>query len=132
MTFCVKCGTKLDNGAVFCTGCGTPVQSNVNQGNQLKCVQCGANLDANEIFCTKCGTKVAPKTDEPAQNESQNTQKPAEKIICAGCSKELEPDWVICPFCNKKPKRTTCSKCGKKLDQKWVVCPYCNTAIEEE
>ena len=64
---CPKCGTPIEEGAVFCTGCGVRL-SDVLQPEEPEapaeeepafkfCVSCGEKLPAAAMFCTKCGAK---------------------------------------------------------------------------
>lgn len=45
---------------------------------------------------------------------------------CPACYKPVERDFLICPYCMKK-LRKSCTECGKALKLTWGVCPYCKT-----
>lgn len=45
---------------------------------------------------------------------------------CPACHKPIESDFLICPNCMKK-LRKSCTECGKALKLSWGVCPYCKT-----
>ncbi|MBE0476313.1 MAG: zinc ribbon domain-containing protein [Coriobacteriia bacterium] len=45
---------------------------------------------------------------------------------CPGCHKPVEKDFLICPYCMKK-LRKSCVECGKPLKLAWNVCPFCKT-----
>lgn len=45
---------------------------------------------------------------------------------CPNCFKPIEPDYLICPTCMKKLKKT-CESCGRAIKLSWSVCPYCKT-----
>ena len=45
---------------------------------------------------------------------------------CPACLKPVEPDYLICPYCMKKLKKS-CVNCDKALKLNWQVCPYCKT-----
>lgn len=45
---------------------------------------------------------------------------------CPACYKPVEKDFLICPYCMKK-LRKSCIECEKPLQLKWNVCPYCRT-----
>lgn len=54
---CVNCGNELNEGAMFCAKCGSPVGS----GGQKKvrcCAKCGNELNEGAMFCAKCGLPV--------------------------------------------------------------------------
>lgn len=64
--FCMRCGTKLPDGAKFCFSCGasangtrTPTQS-INSV-QLRCKSCNGVMDVDEdrpiLMCPFCGSK---------------------------------------------------------------------------
>ena len=46
---------------------------------------------------------------------------------CPGCGQRVMPEYVVCPTCHTKLKKT-CTHCGKALQLRWTVCPYCGTA----
>lgn len=60
--FCIKCGSRLDSNAKYCSVCGTPtvlpVISQVPTLNQQFCMRCGNTLIENRNFCPRCGTPV--------------------------------------------------------------------------
>ncbi len=47
---------------------------------------------------------------------------------CPGCARRVEPDWILCPHCHTK-LRKTCHHCGRLLELPWNVCPYCGTPV---
>ena len=78
--YCVNCGTKLDPGAKFCSGCGAAVRSSEPSenippipraisanpatrqqgfaGNILKCPNCGAVISQTTAVCPECGHHI--------------------------------------------------------------------------
>ena len=63
--YCEKCGEKLNEGAMFCHGCGAPItQSDENgrkqsfAGEIVKCPSCGEILSAFEGICPSCGFEL--------------------------------------------------------------------------
>lgn len=46
--------------------------------------------------------------------------------ICPGCSRHIEPDWVVCPHCHTRLKKR-CHQCGRLMELAWNLCPYCAT-----
>ncbi len=63
MRQCEKCGAKIDDSAVFCSGCGARLSEQaaasptVEEG-QKHCSQCGAELGADSKFCKQCGART--------------------------------------------------------------------------
>ncbi len=47
---------------------------------------------------------------------------------CPGCARRVEPDWLVCPHCHTK-LRKTCHHCGRLLELPWNLCPYCGTPV---
>ena len=54
---CTECGHANREGAIFCAGCGQPLQST--------CTVCGAGLPADARFCDACGTAVGGNERRP-------------------------------------------------------------------
>ena len=50
---------------------------------------------------------------------------------CPGCSKVIEPDFSICPFCRYELK-IQCPGCGQELSADWTHCPHCRTTVSSE
>jgi rubredoxin len=50
-----------------------------------------------------------------------------EADVCPGCGQRAMPDYIICPTCHTRLKKT-CLRCGRVLHLRWTVCPYCTTA----
>lgn len=46
--------------------------------------------------------------------------------ICPACSRPVEKDFLICPYCLKKLKKA-CPQCQHALKLNWTICPYCQT-----
>lgn len=49
-----------------------------------------------------------------------------ERSICPGCERHVDEDWMICPTCQTK-LRKSCHECGKLMEIAWNICPYCGT-----
>jgi RNA polymerase subunit RPABC4/transcription elongation factor Spt4 len=45
---------------------------------------------------------------------------------CPGCGSRVRVDYLVCPSCNTKLKKS-CRSCGRPLHLRWNVCPYCGT-----
>jgi RNA polymerase subunit RPABC4/transcription elongation factor Spt4 len=50
----------------------------------------------------------------------------AGRITCPGCSRVVDPDWIVCPSCSTR-LRKPCGGCKRPLELSWVICPYCAT-----
>jgi RNA polymerase subunit RPABC4/transcription elongation factor Spt4 len=69
------------------------------------------------------------ETYEQSLEEEALLQEIEDKRVCPGCSRQVNEDWMICPNCLTKLKKT-CASCGKLMDLPWNVCPYCATPVE--
>jgi hypothetical protein len=66
MAFCSSCGAKLEDGARFCSYCGTQTQqSNYKYrrteeyaGKIIKCPACGSELPSFTAVCPSCGHEI--------------------------------------------------------------------------
>lgn len=61
--FCPNCGSKLPDGAAFCSACGAKTQVSVPG----VCTACGAELPEGAEFCIGCGNAVNPAAPETVQ-----------------------------------------------------------------
>ena len=51
-------------------------------------------------------------------------QEIEDRHTCPECERRVEPDYMLCPWCNAT-LRNRCSVCGNLLNLRWEVCPYC-------
>jgi RNA polymerase subunit RPABC4/transcription elongation factor Spt4 len=49
-----------------------------------------------------------------------------EAALCPGCGRRVKENWLVCPNCHTKLKKT-CHQCGKLMELPWNLCPYCAT-----
>ncbi|MCR5649355.1 MAG: zinc-ribbon domain-containing protein [Oscillospiraceae bacterium] len=83
MSFCIRCGAPLEEGAAFCSSCGARVES------VPACPACGAALEEGAVFCANCGARVAPPVhaeapvfaEEPAPVEEAAPAEPAPALV---------------------------------------------------
>jgi RNA polymerase subunit RPABC4/transcription elongation factor Spt4 len=65
----------------------------------------------------------ALQLEEQALAEEEIIETPTVRP-CPKCGREIEQDFVICPYCRTQFARR-CTGCGKWLRLGWHVCPYC-------
>lgn len=51
-----------------------------------------------------------------------------EDMFCPNCSKLVERDFLICPYCEEKLK-IECPDCNSPLEKDWKACPYCKKIL---
>lgn len=89
MSFCSKCGAKLNEGDRFCFDCGETVSNNANSrkaefdGEVHKCPKCGGTLNSFVTICPSCGyelrgVKIANRVNE-LSIKLQNTKSIEQK-----------------------------------------------------
>ena len=49
-------------------------------------------------------------------------------FLCPDCDYQVEKDFLRCPSCLRKLK-DACGNCSKPLDPDWKICPYCEAEI---
>lgn len=69
--YCPNCGSKLSEGAAFCSACGAKTQTNAPG----VCTACGMALPEGAEFCIGCGAAVHPAVPQPM--ESSRAAAPA-------------------------------------------------------
>jgi RNA polymerase subunit RPABC4/transcription elongation factor Spt4 len=65
--------------------------------------------------------------------EQALTEGPAEVVSrpCPTCGREIELDFVICPYCRTQFARR-CRACQRWLRLGWRVCPYCAEEVSAQ
>ena len=61
---------------------------------------------------------------ERSLEEEALLQDIEERHICPGCKQPIEPDFVLCPVCHTRLRRS-CIHCGRLIHPRWSLCPYC-------
>lgn len=49
-----------------------------------------------------------------------------EAALCPGCGRRVKENWILCPNCHTKLKKT-CLHCNRPMELPWNLCPYCGT-----
>lgn len=61
---------------------------------------------------------------ERALEEEALLQEIEERPACPGCSRTIEPGWILCPYCHTR-LRKRCLDCDSLLELQWNLCPFC-------
>ncbi|MFN2465643.1 MAG: zinc ribbon domain-containing protein [Candidatus Dormibacteria bacterium] len=48
---------------------------------------------------------------------------------CPACGREIEKDFVLCPYCHTRFAKR-CPSCRKSVRLGWTLCPYCAASLE--
>lgn len=68
---------------------------------------------------------------ERSLEEEALLQDLEERPRCAGCSRMVENEWIVCPDCHTQLKRV-CVNCHQGLHLRWNICPYCGTGVSQQ
>ncbi len=61
---------------------------------------------------------------EKALEEEALLQEIEERPTCPGCSRTINPNWILCPHCHTR-LRKACPDCNSLMDLQWTLCPFC-------
>lgn len=61
---------------------------------------------------------------ERALEEEALLQEIEERPACPGCSRTIDPNWILCPHCHTR-LRKVCRDCKALMELQWNLCPYC-------
>ncbi len=61
---------------------------------------------------------------ERALEEEALLQEIEERPACPGCSRTVDPNWILCPHCHTR-LRKACPDCNALMELQWNLCPYC-------
>lgn len=69
MMYCPNCNKELEDGALFCDGCGAQitVEEAAPEVETVFCPQCGEQTDASAPYCQNCGAPVGEEAPAPAK-----------------------------------------------------------------
>ena len=61
---------------------------------------------------------------ERALEEEALLQEIEERPACPGCSRTVDPNWILCPHCHTRLKKA-CPDCNALMELQWNLCPFC-------
>jgi RNA polymerase subunit RPABC4/transcription elongation factor Spt4 len=61
---------------------------------------------------------------ERALEEEALLQEIEERPACPGCSRTIEANWILCPYCHTR-LRKVCPDCQSLMELTWNLCPFC-------
>jgi RNA polymerase subunit RPABC4/transcription elongation factor Spt4 len=61
---------------------------------------------------------------ERALEEEALLQEIEERPACPGCSRTVQPNWILCPHCHTR-LRKVCPDCNALMELQWNLCPFC-------
>lgn len=84
------------------------------------------NLPGVVIYLLMRPKETLAEAYERSLEEEALLQGIEEALNCPGCGNRVQADWLVCPNCHTKLKKS-CTNCGRALNLRWNVCPYCGT-----
>lgn len=84
------------------------------------------NLPGVVIYLLMRPKETLAEAYERSLEEEALLQGIEEALNCPGCGNRVHADWLVCPNCHTKLKKS-CTNCGRALNLRWNVCPYCGT-----
>ena len=84
------------------------------------------NLPGVLIYLLMRPKETLAEAYERSLEEEALLQGIEEALNCPGCGNRVHADWLVCPNCHTKLKKS-CSNCDRALSLRWNVCPYCGT-----
>lgn len=74
--------------------------------------------------------ETAPQASSTTVAKTTAQTVPASKgPFCTSCGKQVESDFVSCPYCGN-PLKKKCPSCGKQILPDYVVCPFCGVSVK--
>lgn len=61
---------------------------------------------------------------ERALEEEALLQEIEERPACPGCSRTIDANWILCPYCHTR-LRKACPDCHALMELSWNLCPFC-------
>ncbi|MDX1614454.1 MAG: zinc ribbon domain-containing protein [Candidatus Promineifilaceae bacterium] len=63
---------------------------------------------------------------ERALEEEALLQEIEDRPTCPGCSRVVNPQWILCPHCHTRLHKA-CPHCNNLMELHWNLCPYCGS-----
>ena len=98
--FCRNCGTKINDGAIFCIGCGKKIEI---MKKQERICDCGRVLDEGTRFCPDCGRSDGSGNDKLTE-DAPKIQNKVE--FCPDCGRRIADGITFCPDCGRTVDRS--------------------------
>ena len=113
---CPYCKSPVEDGSLFCTNCGKPLNGEKDIYTENICPCCGAELEEGATICLNCGNSVV--------NQKQ----------CPNCGEYVDEDNVFCTNCgyefnsnsNVDNNQKQCPECGEYVDKDSDFCIFCS------
>ena len=102
VTICSKCGAEVNSNSLFCSSCGTMVETSQMKPKDEKktiCPHCRNVVNSEVSFCTFCGGKIT--NDESKENELEQKMSISQKA-CPQCGQVIEEEAMFCENCGYK------------------------------
>lgn len=64
-----------------------------------------------------------------AEALSQSAAEDEDMRPCPACGREIELDFVLCPYCHTRFAKR-CPSCKRSVRLGWTLCPYCASGLE--
>jgi CheY-like chemotaxis protein len=51
---------------------------------------------------------------------------------CPACRQEVDPAFLVCPYCQQDLSGDACPQCNRDVQPEWTICPYCRSDLPVE
>lgn len=114
---CPACESLVEDGSLFCTNCGKPLNSEKDIFNTENiCPCCGAELEEGATICLNCGNSVVDQKQCPNCGEYVNE----DNVFCTNCGHKFNSN------SNVDDNQKQCPKCGEYVDKDSDFCIFCS------
>ncbi len=52
-----------------------------------------------------------------------------EVVRCPACRQEVDPAFLVCPYCQEDLSGDACPQCHRDIQAEWTICPYCRADL---